>query len=575
MTVNLGKLGFLVLVFFSLSLGKTPTVYAENIPLDKQRVVRVGIAQNPPIAILNKGLPPSGLVVDIIEDIASREGWKIEYVEKTWPKLMGLLDVGGIDLLAGTAYTPERAKRYDFSSQVVTSNWGVIYKNKNVTIEGITDLAGKKIALIPKNVHTVALKRTMDAFGLAYRTVVAKDYNDVLGLVSSGKADAGMTSRTFGITHSQKFDAQPTNVIMNPVKLMFAAPLGKGGGLLDRIDDRLAQQKGDPDSVYNRSLRRWYSGTIRKEIPRWVFWLFGSVVIVAVAAWIQNIWLKSQVRKRTDQLQSSYDEMELRIQERTAQLREEVEERRQAEVALTGAREQAEVANLAKSNFLSQMSHELRTPLNAILGFGQLLLMNPKDPVSQKQKEYIDHILMSGTLLLELIDEILDLSRIEAGKVVFDIQDVPVEPLLDECVTLIMPTAKDKSVSVNLEFDTLLETSVSADYLRLKEVILNLLSNAVKYNKPNGTVTLSAKTLDGEMTRISVTDTGVGFSLDKIESIFLPFNRLSETRDKEQGTGIGLAISKSLTVMMKGTIGVESEVGVGSKFWVDIPISSQ
>lgn len=572
--VTLRQFAFLALVSVSLFAGNTAVVYAENETSgEQQRVVRVGISQNPPIAIHGKGGQPSGLVVDIIEYVANREGWRLEYVEKTWPMLVELLQAGDIDLLAGMAYTPERAKRYDFSSEVVISNWGVIYKNKNVTIDGIMNLAGKKIALIPKNVHTVALKRTMDAFGMTYQAVLAKNYKHALELVSSGEADAGIASRTFHITNGYKFDAQPTNVIINPVKIMFAAPLGKGEGLLDRIDYHLAQQKGDPNSVYSKSIQRWFSGTTRKEIPRWIYWLIGSVIVAAVAAWIQNIWLKTQVRKHTAQLQSSYDEVELRILERTSQLSQEVEERKRTEVALTEAREQAEVANLAKSKFISQMSHELRTPLNAILGFGQFLLMNPKEPVSEKQKEYIDHILMSGTLLLDLIDEILDLSRIEAGKVDFDIRDVPIKPLLDECVTLIMPTAEDKSVSINLELDNLSVTSVRADYLRLKEVILNLLSNAVKYNKPDGTVTLSAKNLDGETTRITVLDTGVGFSLDDGESIFLPFNRLSKTKDKEQGTGIGLAIANNLAMMMKGTIGFESEVGVGSKFWVDIPIS--
>ncbi len=259
------------------------------------------------------------------------------------------------------------------------------------------------------------------------------------------------------------------------------------------------------------------------------------------------------------------------IQERTTQLAIEVEERRRTEVALIEAREQADVANVAKSRFLSQMSHELRTPLNAILGFGQLLVMNPKEHVTDVQKEYISHILMSGALLLDLIDDVLDLSRIEAGRTDLEIEDVAIEPLLKECVTLVMAIAKEKSITVELDLAGDLKASVRADYVRLKEVVLNLLTNAVKYNRVNGNVTLAAANLDGESTRITVIDTGLGFSLEDCDRIFQPFTRLNATKDKEQGTGIGLAITKKLVLLMKGKIGAKSDVGLGSEFWVDIP----
>ena len=182
---------------------------------------------------------------------------------------------------------------------------------------------------------------------------------------------------------------------------------------------------------------------------------------------------------------------------------------------------------------------------------------------------------MSGGLLLDLINQVLDLSRIEAGKVDLKIEDVPIEELLNECVILITPTADEKSVTVNLDMDSGIVNSVRTDYVRLKEVILNLLSNAVKYNKPKGTVQISVNIQDRKFVRFSVADTGVGFRLDDHEKIFLPFNRLDTIKRKEEGTGIGLAITKNLVTLMNGKIGVESEVGVGSKFWVDIPAASR
>ncbi|SOD90706.1 PAS domain S-box protein [Caenispirillum bisanense] len=236
------------------------------------------------------------------------------------------------------------------------------------------------------------------------------------------------------------------------------------------------------------------------------------------------------------------------------------------------AQEEAERANEAKSAFLSSMSHELRTPLNAILGFAQLLEASRKDPLTDKQKSHVQHILKGGQHLLDLINEVLDLARIEAGKLTLSIEDISPADVLDECLSITETLAERRGIAVQRGFALPLP-GVRADYTRLKQVLLNLLSNAVKYNREAGRLTLAVGPGAPGMLRFAVTDTGRGIPADKFASLFEPFNRLGAETTEVEGTGIGLTITRELTERMGGTLGVESEVGVGSTFWVEMPLS--
>ncbi|HEY9081194.1 MHYT domain-containing protein [Magnetovibrio sp.] len=240
---------------------------------------------------------------------------------------------------------------------------------------------------------------------------------------------------------------------------------------------------------------------------------------------------------------------------------------------LRQAKEDAEAANHAKSEFLSSMSHELRTPLNAILGFGQLLDYNPKEPLTPAQKDSVKQIMSGGQHLLNLINDVLDLAKIEAGKVQLSIENVSVKTVLNECLSLTQTLADKRGIRqiVGEGFQT--NKDIRVDHTRFKQSLLNLMSNAVKYNKENGSVTLDChETLDG-MLHISVTDTGEGIPEEKYEELFKPFNRLDAENTEIEGTGIGLTITKQLIERMDGHIGVVSEVGQGSTFWLELPCS--
>ncbi|MBF0609958.1 MAG: PAS domain S-box protein [Magnetococcales bacterium] len=242
--------------------------------------------------------------------------------------------------------------------------------------------------------------------------------------------------------------------------------------------------------------------------------------------------------------------------------------RKQAEMDLRAAKEAAEKASRAKSEFLSSMSHELRTPMNAVLGFSQLMQSDPTEPLSESQQDSVQEIISAGQHLLELINEVLDLAKIEAGRVQLTMEEVSLREVLEECLSLVSALALQKGILVELEEMQCqcVDILVNADRMRLKQVFLNLLSNAIKYNRDNGRVMIRCILLDEEQVQVLVVDTGKGIATEHLGSVFEPFNRLGAEHSSVEGTGIGLVITKRLVENMGGSIGVSSQLGVGSTF---------
>jgi signal transduction histidine kinase/ActR/RegA family two-component response regulator len=246
--------------------------------------------------------------------------------------------------------------------------------------------------------------------------------------------------------------------------------------------------------------------------------------------------------------------------------------RKRAESELNEAMDVVEKANRAKTDFLSAMSHELRTPLNAVLGFAQLMETGTPAP-TPSQKRNLDQILKAGWYLLELINEILDLALIESGKVTLSREPVSLSEVMMECRAMVEAQAHKRGIGMKFpRFETLY--FVQADRTRVKQVLINLLFNAIKYNRPGGTVTVEFTLSAPDSIRVSVRDTGAGLAAEQVAQLFQPFNRLGKEASAEEGTGIGLVVTKRLVELMGGTIGVDSEVGVGSAFWVELSLTS-
>jgi protein-histidine pros-kinase len=228
-------------------------------------------------------------------------------------------------------------------------------------------------------------------------------------------------------------------------------------------------------------------------------------------------------------------------------------------------------ATRLKSEFLANMSHELRTPLNGIIGFSEFLIDEKPGPVNAKQKEYLNDVLNSGRHLLQLINDVLDLAKVEAGKMELVIETFPLRTVISEVTSVVRPMIKEKRLTLEVEIGDQLD-NITLDQQKLKQILYNLLSNAVKFTNEGGRIQVIASALDARTARIRVCDTGIGIRKDDLNKLFIEFQQLDAGSDRQfQGTGLGLALTKRIVELLKGTIDVQSEPGVGSTFTVTFP----
>jgi signal transduction histidine kinase len=517
--------------------------------------LRVGLYENPPKVFTSESGEPAGIFVDIIEEIARREGWELTYVHGTWIQGLTRLAAGGIDIMPDVAFSAQRGDIFNFHTEPVMSDWFQIYAAGNSGIRSIPDLEGKRVAVLEGSLQHDAFINLAEDFGLAVSLVVLPDYGMMYDAVATGVADAAISNRFNAARHSAEFRLVETAVIFHPVRLFFAGSPDLPHGILETIDRRLLEMKHDHESVYYSSLERWTSQPLPVAIPEWVRVMLLLVVTALIISLAAGFLMRRQVRSRTRDLRLLNSSMEKRIVERTAEL----------EIAMERSRE----ADDLKSAFLATMSHELRTPLNSIIGFTGILLKELAGPLNDEQRKQLGMVQSSARHLLALINDVLDISRIEAGQIELSVSTFDPKGSVGSIVDMVAPMAEKKGLDLRVDISP--DTGcITTDRRRFEQIILNVLNNAVKFTE-SGTVRVSCVP-GGTGVQVSVSDTGIGISAENIPLLFRPFQQIdSGLARKHDGTGLGLSICKRLIGIMGGTIEVKSSPGAGSVFTLRIP----
>ncbi|HOW81536.1 MAG TPA: ATP-binding protein [Spirochaetota bacterium] len=525
----------------------------------ESRLVSVGIYENEPKVFTSDNGKPAGIFIDIIEFIAEKENWKLKYVPGTWDEGLNRLEKGQIDIMPDVAYTADRDKKFSFHKVEVLSSWYQAYARRESGIRSILDLNGKKIIVLEKSVQQEAFNRFSRGFGLDINIVSVPDYKTMFEILSRGDADAGITNQFYGALHARKYGLADTAIVFEPSSLFFASKKDTHRYLLDAIDSHMTEIKNDPNSAYYQSLKKWTSEEVPFRIPSWLKIVVLASGIALTISFAGSFILKRQVNIRTRELKEINEAMEQRIVERTAELAE--------------AMERAQDADRLKSAFLATMSHELRTPLNSIIGFTGIILQGLAGPLNNEQIKQLSMVQKSANHLLSLINDILDISKIEAGEIEIKSELFDMRAAVENSLRTVIPQVEKKGLALEAAIDSEVGM-IKSDRRRIEQVLINLIGNAVKFTE-HGTIRVECK-IEKACLITKVSDTGSGIEAAEIDKLFLPFRQIDTgLARRHEGTGLGLSICKKLIEMLGGTISVKSEPGKGSVFTFRLPLQSK
>ena len=274
-----------------------------------ERMVKVGVVNNPPVAMVDSKGVPDGLAIDVIIEVARRNGWQVSFINDTWTNLLARLEAGEIDIQTGIAETEQRAYKFDFNNESLISNWGVLYRHADVAFGSVTDLADAKIAAVSGATHTMAFRALMRNFGVTHETIEVPTYQAAFDAVDNETADFAVVSRLYGHQNAKRFKVIETAMTFNLVEVKFAAPTGRNVDLLDQIDAYLLSGKAEKGSHYNQLLTKWLADPVVVHIPLWLTWVslagVAIVLLLVAALW----WARRQVALQTLSLRHSQEKL--------------------------------------------------------------------------------------------------------------------------------------------------------------------------------------------------------------------------------------------------------------------------
>jgi len=571
------RIFFLILLIFSYLSAE---LHAEN------KHFKTGIYENSPKLFTDENGEVSGFWADIITYIAEEEGWELEWVPGNWEQCLQRLESGEIDFMADVAYNSERAQKYAFQNEATLLSWSRLYTRKGTSLESIFDLEGCEIAGLRGSTNiegSEGLREMLQKFNIKCTILEMDSYTKVFEALDSGKVFAGVTNKDFGTRYENEYRVERSPIIFQPAGLYFAfnKDSERTPELIRIIDNYVISIKENGNSIYYQSLDKYLGGD--RKIELFPFWLKITIVIIIFLILISIffIWiLKYEVNQKTYELRSFIyklkkaenkltqyrDQLEILVEQRTAELND-------VNMELLKANLRLEEASKLKSQFLANMSHELRSPLNSIIGFTGIIIQGLSGDLNEEQKKQLGMVYESAKHLLGLINDILDLSKIEAGKIKIFKEDMEIPALMDVVVKMMGPLAAEKGLNLKSEIADNTPLNIFSDRNRIKQVLINLLSNSVKFTD-TGEIVLSCSFWDElNAVQFTVADSGIGIPEEAQETVFEEFTQIESIQhSKPTGTGLGLAISQKLVKMMGGEICLESQLGVGTEFHFTIPL---
>jgi len=515
----------------------------------EENLVRVGVYDNPPKIYIGENGKVAGFHAELIREIASHHNWKLEFIKKSWNTLLAMTEKGQIDIMMDVAYSAERAKRFVFNEEHVFINWASIYSRKGFNPKNFFDLKKTRIASMENGIHTVGdmgILNIAREFNINIEPILVPDYKTAFKMVQEGTADAAVVNRIFGSTFGSEYNLNRTSIIFNPVSIKYALPPNseKAPLLKKALDDSLRELKTDNGSVYYKLLDSYLAGYVeeKEEIPLWMLILLIGIAVLSVGLIIAIVFLAFEIKLR---------------RKTASQLKE--------------AKKEAECANRAKSVFLANMTHEIRTPMNAIIGYSELLQRS--EGMTEEQRKNLEIINKSGEHLLALINEVLDMSRIEAGKTVIEEYDFNLPAMVEQVALFLKPIASAKNIEINTLIGEYVPEWVKSDEQKLRQILINLVNNAIKYTD-SGIIEFRVKTTGKNTITILVNDSGQGISKEDQRRIFEPFEQSTGPAAYKSGAGLGLAISKKYAEALGGDVWLKESNENGSTFCVRFQYTS-
>jgi signal transduction histidine kinase/ActR/RegA family two-component response regulator len=549
------------LVYYSILVVAIPFT-----SLASDTVVKVGIYQNKPKVFINSDGEPQGFFVDILNHVASKEGWQLDYVASTWEENLEKLEKAEIDLLLDIAKSEERAEAFDFNKEIIFSNWATVYLQKDSEIQSILDLRGKKIAAMKGDISYEDFSRNLENLGI-YATFEEVDkFSDIFALIAQEKVDAGIISRLYGIQHEDEFDVDRSTIICCPRNLYFAVPKNKNQELIKEIDQHLYQLKRDDRSIYYTSLIKWIEGFSPWKFPVWLVWLLiltgGTLAVFATGI----LLLKRQVNARTSELSRRNEELISEIADR----KQAEEEKEMLQAQLIQAQKMEAIGTLAGG-----IAHDFNNSLQAISNYVEL--MNYEVSHDVQGPNYSRKIMRIIKNSSKLNSQLLTFSR----KIESQLRPTRLNTLITQVQTLLERTIP-KRIKIEIDLEKNLKI-IQGDSGQIEQILLNLALNAGHAMPDGGKITLKTRNIildqafanthrgtnPGEYVLLNIYDTGHGIEKEIQDRIFEPF---FTTKAPGQGTGLGLSMVYGVVENHRGHIECDSEPGAGTCFSIYFPV---